>query len=69
MYTLTLVELEMIQAKFPWLPYSADLYDPKDLRKMTWAGRLLVQGWNESDSETSEVGSVQQSHTVRSSQI
>ena len=49
-FELTMSELLLLQKEYAWLPYSVEFWTTSDLRKMTWAGRLLVEGWDEEDT-------------------
>ena len=47
-------ELWTIQEQYNWLPCSVDFYTPSQLKQMTWAGRLLVEGWDEDDASSNQ---------------
>lgn len=49
-FELTMNELLLIQTEYNWLPNGVEFWTANDLRRMTWAGRLLVEGWDENDS-------------------
>ena len=53
-YELTMNELWTIQEQYNWLPCSVDFYTPSQLKQMTWAGRLLVEGWDEDDASSNQ---------------
>ena len=49
-FKLSMSELLQLQKQHVWLPYSVGFYSTSQLRQMTWAGRLLVEGWDEDDT-------------------
>lgn len=44
--TMTMTQLDDMMTRYPYLPYTADFYSREDLAGMSWAGRLLVEGWD-----------------------